>query len=68
MTRYLIDTHILVRFLVNDDADPFAQVIGLLQQVADGQSEMIVTDVLIAEVVWVTTAAKFYALDRSLDR
>lgn len=66
MIRYLIDTNILVRFLVKDDADQFAQVVGLFQAVADGQCEIVVTDVLIAEVAWVTTAAKFYALDRSL--
>ena len=65
MTRYLIDTNILVRFLVNDEPEQFAQVMGLFQQVADGRCELVVTDVLIAEVVWVTTAAKFYALDRT---
>lgn len=66
MTRYLIDTNILVRFLVNDDAEQFAQVVGLFQQASDGECEIVVTDVLIAEVVWVTTAARFYNLDRAL--
>ena len=61
-----IDTNILMRFLVKDDADQFAQALGLFQGAADGQCEIVVTDVLVAEVVWVTTATKFYALDRSL--
>lgn len=65
MTRYLIDTNILVRFLVNDDADQFAQVVQLFQQAADGLCEIVITDVLIAETAWVVTSPKLYALDRS---
>jgi predicted nucleic-acid-binding protein len=48
-----IDTNVLVRFLVEDDAVQTAKVTSLFEQeIADG-STLFVSDVVLCETVWV---------------
>ena len=48
-----LDTNVLVRFLVEDDADQLARARRLLQKAVDSNSFCYVSDVVMCEVVWV---------------
>lgn len=65
MTRYLLDTNVLVRFLVRDDPRQFARAAALFQQTADGRCELIVTHILLAETIWVLTSPRLYDVPRA---
>jgi predicted nucleic acid-binding protein len=60
--RYLLDTNVLLRFLLNDHAELSEAAAGLFQQAADGKCLLILTDLCIAEAVWVLTS--YYKLER----
>lgn len=48
-----IDTNVLIRFLVEDDAAQTERVRKLLQQAVDSDSPSYVSDIVMCEVVWV---------------
>jgi predicted nucleic-acid-binding protein len=48
-----LDTNVLVRFLVEDDAEQTARVRKLLQQAIDSSSSCYVSDIVMCEIVWV---------------
>ncbi len=55
-----LDTNVLVRFLVEDDAAQAEQARALLQKAVDTGSRCFVSDVVVCEVVWVlATSYKF---------
>ena len=62
MTKYLLDTNVLLRFLLDDHAELSQAAAGLLQQAADGKCLLILTDLGVAEAVWVLTS--YYKLER----
>jgi predicted nucleic-acid-binding protein len=60
--RYLLDTNVLLRFLLDDHAELSRAAAGLFQQAADSKCLLILTDLCIAEAVWVLTS--YYKLER----
>ena len=61
MKRYLLDTNVLLRFLLDDEKKLSAQARSLFQQAESGTCLLILTDVALAEAVWVLTS--FYKVD-----
>jgi len=62
MTKYLLDTNVLLRFFLDDDKRLSAKAKKLFQQAESGACELVVTDVALAEAVWVLTS--FYKVAR----
>ena len=62
MTKYLLDTNVLLRFLLDDHPELSRAAAGLFQQAADGKCLLILTDLGVAEAVWVLTS--YYKLER----
>lgn len=62
MKRYLLDTNVLLRFLLADDDRLSPQAARLFQDAADGKCVLVVSDLGIAEAVWVLTS--YYKLGR----
>jgi predicted nucleic-acid-binding protein len=58
-----LDTNILVRFLVEDDADQAEQARALLQRAVDTNSRCYVSDIVMCEIVWVLATS--YKLRRA---
>lgn len=55
-----IDTNVLLRYLLEDDAEQFEQAIKLIS----GQEKVLVTDVVLVETIW-TLRGKKYQLKKS---
>jgi predicted nucleic-acid-binding protein len=60
--KYLLDSNVLLRFLLDDHAELSRAAAGLFRQAADGKCLLILTDLGIAEAVWVLTS--YYKLER----
>jgi predicted nucleic-acid-binding protein len=60
--KYLLDTNVLLRFLLDDHAELSQAAAGFFQQAADGKCILILTDLGVAEAVWVLTS--YYKLER----
>jgi len=58
--KVVIDTNLLVRYLINDDQKKAAAVDNLLDKAINGEVKIIVPSVVIAELVWVLES--FYQL------
>lgn len=52
-----LDTNVLVRFLVEDDAVQSARAAQLIERAIKHQEPMFVPDIVLAEVAWVLTRA-----------
>lgn len=59
MSKNLIDTNLIVRFLVNDDPKKVSKVEKLLK---DKNNKNILLDTVVAEIVWVLNS--YYELDK----
>jgi predicted nucleic acid-binding protein len=59
MSKNLIDTNLIIRFLVNDDPKKVARVEKLLR---DKKYKNILLDTVIAEIIWVLSS--YYLLDK----
>ena len=53
MIRYLLDTNVLLRFLRGDDAQHSPSARALFSDACDGKCVLILTEVAVAEAVWV---------------
>ena len=53
MIRYLLDTNVLLRFLRGDDAQHSPSARTLFSDACDGKCVLILTEVAVAEAVWV---------------
>ena len=62
MKKYLLDTNILLRFLLADHDELSPKAARLFQRAADREWLLILTDLGIAEAVWVLTS--YYKLER----
>ncbi len=51
--KVVIDTNLLVRYLINDDQKKAEAVDNLLDKAIKGEIRIVVTSVVIAELVWV---------------
>jgi predicted nucleic-acid-binding protein len=60
--KYLLDTNVLLRFLLADHDQLSPEAVRLFQQAANRECLLILTDLGIAEAVWVLTS--FYKLER----
>ncbi len=59
MSKNLIDTNLIIRFLINDDPQKVARVERLLK---NKNNKNILLDTVIAEIIWVLNS--YYALDK----
>jgi predicted nucleic acid-binding protein len=62
MKKYLLDTNVLLRFLLGDHEELSPKAVRLFQQAADRECLVILTDLGIAEAVWVLTS--YYKLQK----
>lgn len=60
MSKNLVDTNLIIRFLVNDDAKKVSRVEKLLK---DKNNQNILLDTVVAEIVWVLSS--YYSLTKS---
>lgn len=60
MVKNLIDTNLIIRFLINDDPQKVAKVEKLLK---DQDNKNIILDTVIAEIIWVLNS--YYNLTKS---
>jgi predicted nucleic-acid-binding protein len=60
--KYLLDTNVLLRFLLDDHPELSGAAACLFQEAADEKCLLILTDLGIAEAVWVLTS--YYKLER----
>jgi len=60
--KYLLDTNVLLRFLLDDHVELPRAAARLFQQAVDEKCLLILTDIGIAEAVWVLTS--YYKLER----
>jgi predicted nucleic-acid-binding protein len=63
MKKYLLDTNMLLRFLLADHAELSPKATRLFQQAADRKCLLILSDLGIAEAVWVLTS--YYKIGRN---
>lgn len=61
MSTSFLDANIFIRYLNNDDPAKADRVEKLLDQAAAGEKQLLTTEMVIAEVVWVLES--FYKLD-----
>ena len=61
MSASFLDANIFIRYLTNDDPAQADRVEKLLDQAAGGGKQLLTTEMVIAEVVWVLES--FYNLD-----
>ncbi|HCC53622.1 MAG TPA: hypothetical protein DEQ20_01650, partial [Desulfobulbaceae bacterium] len=61
MSASFLDANIFIRYLTNDDPAKADRVEKLLDQAAGGGKQLLTTEMVIAEVVWVLES--FYKLD-----
>lgn len=61
MKTSFLDTNIFIRYLTNDDPAKADRVEKLLEQAAKGERQLVTTELVVAEVVWVLES--FYNMD-----
>lgn len=61
MRSSILDTNIFIRYLTNDNPAKADRVDKLLEKAAKGELQLVTTELVIAEVVWVLES--FYKLD-----
>lgn len=59
MTKNIIDTNLIIRFLVNDDPQKAS---GVEQLLKDKSSKNVLLDTVVAEIIWVLSS--YYSLDK----
>ena len=62
MIKYLLDANVLLRFLRGDDAQHSPAARALFSDACDGKCVLILTEVTVAEAVWVLNS--FYQTER----
>jgi len=61
-TAHLIDTNVIMRFLMGDDQAKAARVTALMRRVEFGKETVEITEVVVMEAVW--TLTEFYKIPR----
>jgi predicted nucleic acid-binding protein len=62
MTKYLLDANVLIRFLRGDHSKHAAAAQSLFSEACAGNCSLILTEVVVAETVWVLNSV--YSVDR----
>ena len=57
-----LDANIILRYLTNDDPDKAARCLALLQAADRGAAQLVTTEAIIAEVVYVLSSPRLYNL------
>ena len=60
---HLIDTNVLLRYLIGDDSRNAAKATSLMERVEEGSEDIEIAPVIVAEIIW--TLEKFYEVPRS---
>lgn len=63
-----LDTNVLVRFLVEDDAEQYRQVTALVRRATEAGNRLYVSDVVLAELVWVLRLRYNFPKSEIIDR
>ena len=64
MIKFLVDTNILVRFIVEDDQSKYNSFRNIVNKVDDGEISLIVPTIVIAECCWLLKS--FYKFEKQL--
>jgi len=59
---YLVDTNVLLRYLIGDGAQKAEKAMALMERVEHGSEEVEICSVIVAEMIW--TLEKFYEVPR----
>ncbi len=59
---YLVDTNVLLRYLIGDGAKNAEKALALMERVELGSEEIEICSVIVAEMIW--TLEKFYEVPR----
>ncbi|MFQ5456537.1 MAG: PIN domain-containing protein, partial [Nitrospirota bacterium] len=59
---HLIDTNIILRYLIGDDPEKAARAVALMERVEDGLQDIEIPSVVVAEII--LTLEKFYNVPR----
>ncbi len=62
ITHYLLDTNVLVRYLVRDEESQYQQVVNWLKDAEDGKMKIIIPTIVVAETCFVLES--FYKKQR----
>lgn len=62
MKRYFVDTNVLLRFLTGDDARKAYDCLELFRRAQDGLVILYTNEAIVAEVVYVLSSKRLYAL------
>jgi len=63
-----LDTNVLVRFLVEDDAEQYRMVTALVRRATEAGNQLYVSDVVLAELVWVLRLRYNFPKSEIIDR
>ena len=64
----ILDANVLVRYLVRDDPDLTQRSLLFLERIRDGGLEAVLLEGVIAEVVFVLSSKRLYAVEREVIR
>ena len=59
---YLVDTNVLLRYLIGDNVQNAEKALALMERVESGSEEVEICSVIVAEMIW--TLEKFYEVPR----
>ncbi|GAA0488608.1 hypothetical protein GCM10008986_12940 [Salinibacillus aidingensis] len=62
MSKYLVDTNVLIRLLVKDDPVKFSTIVKLAEKVEKNELTLVIPTVVIAECCWLLKS--FYKLEK----
>lgn len=62
MNKFLVDTNVLIRLIVNDDPVKFNTIVKLVEKVEKNEITLVIPTVVIAECCWLLKS--FYKLDK----
>ncbi|MCM3714107.1 PIN domain-containing protein [Alkalihalobacillus oceani] len=63
MEKFIVDTNIMIRFIVNDDDEKFKQVLSVVDRVERNEMRLIVPTIVIAECCWLLKS--YFKFDKS---
>ncbi|MBW8350314.1 PIN domain-containing protein, partial [Bacillus sp. IITD106] len=64
MNKFLVDTNVLVRFIVEDDQSKYNSFINIVDKVDNGEISLIIPTIVIAECCWLLRS--FYKFEKQL--
>jgi predicted nucleic-acid-binding protein len=62
-----LDTNVIIRYITNDDPHKADQCELLFKQVKEGKQKLFISDLVIAETVWILEGAYNFPKDRTTD-